>query len=272
MDETHSSLDAAISPGETGASGGRILRFRNILRGLQVALLFTFGGAGPVLAGGWSAPEAVVPASALKGVHGLAVLDDRRVLAGTVVGNATWEIDRASGAAKVHIPGPEGQADDIAVGPKGELAWTSYLQGIVRFREKEGAPIRILAKDLTGINSLAFDMNTGQLYASQVFLGDAMWEIDVAGAKAPRLIAKDLGGFNGFEVGPDGMIYGPLWFKGAVARMDPANGAITIINSEFQVPAAVNLDGKGNLWVLDTRAGDLSRVELATRRKHVVRK
>jgi sugar lactone lactonase YvrE len=208
----------------------------------------------------------------LKGVHGLAVLDDRRVLAGTVVGNAIWEIDRASGAAKIYIPGPEGQADDIAIGPKGELAWTSYLQGIVRFRETEGAPIRTLAKDLTGINSLAFDMKTGQLYASQVFLGDAMWEIDVAGAKAPRLIAKDLGGFNGFEVGPDGMLYGPLWFKGAVARMDPANGAITIINSQFQVPAAVNLDGKGNLWVVDTRAGDLSRIELATGRKQVVRK
>ena len=115
-------------------------------------------------------------------------------------------------------------------------------------------------------------MKTGQLYASQVFLGDAMWEIDVAGVKAPRLIAKDLGGFNGFEVGPDGQLYGPLWFKGAVARMNPANGAVTVLNSEFQVPAAVNLDGKGNLWVVDTRAGDLSRVDLATGRKTTVRK
>jgi len=146
-------------------------------------------------------------------VHGLAVLDDRRVLAGTVVGNDMWEVDRATGAAKVYIPAPEGQADDIAIGPRGELAWTSYLQGVIRYRETEGAPIRVLAKDLTGINSLAFDMKTGQLYASQVFLGDAMWEIDVAGVKAPRLIAKDLGGFNGFEVGPDGQLYGPLWFK-----------------------------------------------------------
>jgi hypothetical protein len=57
--------------------------------------------------------------------------------------------------------------------------------------------------------------------------------------KAPRLIAKDLGGFNGFEVGPDGQLYGPLWFKGAVARMNPENGAVTVLNSEFQVPAAV---------------------------------
>lgn len=223
-------------------------------------------------AGGWAAPRAVVQPSAFKGIHGLAVLDDRRLLAGTVVGNAIWEVDRTTGAAKVYIGGPEGQADDIAIGPKGELAWTSYIQGIVRYREKEGAAIRVLAKDLTGINSLAFDMKTGQLYASQVFLGDAVWEIDVAAAKPPRLIAKDLGGFNGFEVGPDGQLYGPLWFKGSVARMNPANGAVTVLNNEFQVPAAANLDGKGNLWVVDTRAGDLSRVDLATGRKTTVRK
>jgi hypothetical protein len=41
----------------------------------------------------------------------------------------------------------------------------------------------------------------------------------------PRLIARDLGGLNGFEVGPDGMIYGPLWFKNSVVRVDPARTA-----------------------------------------------
>lgn len=254
--------------------GGKGMRSHYLKAAIAFASMLAAMACGvqAAAAGDWAAPTAVVQPSAFKGIHGLSVLDRRRLLAGTVVGNAIWEVDRGTGAAKVYIPAPEGQADDIAVGPKGELAWTSYLQGVVRYRETEGAPIRVLAKDLTGINSLAFDMRTGQLYASQVFLGDAMWEIDVAGAKAPRLIAKDLGGFNGFEVGPDGQLYGPLWFKGAVARMDPATGAVTVINREFQVPAAVNLDGKGNLWVVDTRAGDISRVDLATGRKHDVRK
>ena len=248
------------------------MNIKRAMAAIGLGITVLAAGVASVEAEGWAAPKAVVEPSAFKGVHGLAVLDDRRLLAGTVVGNAIWEVDRATGAAKVYIGGPEGQADDIAIGPKGELAWTSYIQGIVRYREKEGAPVRVLARDLTGINSLAFDMKTGQLYASQVFLGDAMWEIDVAGVKPPRLIAKDLGGFNGFEVGPDGQLYGPLWFKGAVARMNPANGAVTVLNSEFQVPAAVNLDGKGALWVVDTRAGDLSRVDLATGRKTTVRK
>jgi streptogramin lyase len=220
---------------------------------------------------GWGAPEALVAPSSFTGVHGLAVDAKGRLLAGSVVGYSMWEVDRQSGAAKVLIAAPEGQADDIAVGPKGELAWTNYLMGMVRYRESDTAPMKVLAKDLPGLNSLDFDRKNGKLYASQVFLGDALWELDVAGVKAPRLIAKDMGGFNGFEVGPDGLLYGPLWFKGQVVKIDPANGAITVINSEFKVPAAANLDGKGNLWVVDTRTGELCKVELASGRKTVVK-
>jgi streptogramin lyase len=220
----------------------------------------------------WAAPEVLVAPSSFNGVHGLAVDAKGRLLAASVVGNSVWEVDRQTGAAKVMIPAPEGQADDIAVGPKGELAWTNYLMGMVRYRESDGAPMKVLAKDLPGLNSLDFDRRNGKLYASQVFLGDALWEIDVAGAKPPRLIAKDMGGFNGFEVGPDGMLYGPLWFKGQVVKINPANGQITVINSEFKIPAAANLDGKGNLWVVDTNTGELSKVELASGRKTVVKK
>jgi len=220
----------------------------------------------------WSAPEVLVAPSSFNGVHGLAVDARGRLLAASVVGNSLWEVDRQTGAARVLIPGPDGQADDIAVGPKGELAWTNYLMGMVRLRESDTAPIKVLAKDLPGINSLDFDRRSGKLYASQVFLGDALWEIDVTGAAAPRLIAKDLGGFNGFEVGPDGMLYGPLWFKGQVVKINPANGQVTVINREFKIPAAANLDGKGNLWVVDTNTGELSKVELASGRKTVMKK
>lgn len=221
---------------------------------------------------GWAPPEVLVAPSSFNGVHGLAVDGKGRLLAGSVVGNSLWEVDRQTGAAKVLIPAPEGQADDIAVGPKGELAWTNFLMGTLRYRESDAAPMKVLAKGLPGLNSLDFDRRNGKLYASQVFLGDALWEIDVAGVAPPRLIAKDMGGFNGFEVGPDGMLYGPLWFKGQVVRINPANGQITVINSEFKIPAAANLDGKGNLWVVDTNTGELSKVELANGRKTVMRK
>jgi sugar lactone lactonase YvrE len=220
---------------------------------------------------GWAAPEVVVPPSSFGGVHGLAIDSQGRLLAGSVVASSIWEVDRASGAAKIVVPAPEGQADDIAIGPHGEWAWTSYLMGMLRYRASDGAPIRVLARDLPGLNSLDFDRKSGKLYASQVFLGDALWEIDVRGEQPPRLIAKDLGGFNGFEVGPDGMLYGPLWFKGSVVRIDPATGAVTVINSQFKTPAAANLDGKGGLWVIDTATGELARVDLASGAKKVER-
>ena len=97
---------------------------------------------------GWQAPVALVAPSSFNGVHGLAVDYKGRLLAGSVVGNSLWEVDRNTGAARVMIPAPEGQADDIAVGPKTELAWTNYLMGMVRYRESDSAPIRVLAKDL----------------------------------------------------------------------------------------------------------------------------
>lgn len=238
---------------------------------LSLAGLLAACAGAPTRPDRWSAPEVLVAPSSFSGVHGLAVDAQGRLLAGSVVGNALWRVDRRSGAATVLVGAPEGQADDIAVGPRGELAWTNYLMGMVRYRESDAAPMRVLARDLPGLNSLDFDRRNGKLYASQVFLGDALWELDPAGAAAPRLVARDLGGFNGFEVGPDGMLYGPLWFKGQVVKIDPADGRVSVINREFKTPAAANLDGKGNLWVVDTQTGELSRVELASGRKTVVR-
>lgn len=225
----------------------------------------------PIRPVSWAAPEALVAPSAFAGVHGLAIDAKGRLLAGSVLGNTLWEVDRTTGAAKVLIDAPEGQADDIAVGPRGELAWTNYLMGMLRYRENDTAALQVLAKDLPGLNSLDFDRRNGKLYASQVFLGDALWEIDRTGQKPPRLIKKDMGGFNGFEVGPDGLLYGPLWFKGQVVKIDPANGNMTVIADGFKIPAAANLDGKGNLWVVDARSGELVRVDLASGKKTVAK-
>lgn len=216
-------------------------------------------------------PEVLVPPSNFKGVHGLAIDAKGRLLAGSVTGSALYEVDAATGKATVMIPPPEGQADDIAIGPRGEMAWTGFLQGVLRYRESDASPIRVLARDLPGINSVAFDRRNGRLYATQVFLGDALWEIDVAGARAPRLIARDLGGLNGFEVGRDGWIYGPLWFKGQVVRVNPDNGEVQNIARDFATPAAVNFDSGGNLYVVDTRTGELVRVQPGGARATVAR-
>ncbi|MBI1339613.1 hypothetical protein GC169_05290 [bacterium] len=196
------------------------------------------------------------------GVHGLAVEADGTVLAGSVVGQAIYAINPATGDVSVRIGPPDGMADDIAFGPGGVMAWTGYLTGKVFVQEPGGAP-RLVASGLPGANSLAFSAD-GKLYVTQVFLGDALHEVDWMGGGGARLIRSDLGGLNGFEVGPDGMIYGPLWFRNAIVRVDPSDGSATRVAGGFEVPAAANFGADGMLYAIDTKTGELKRIDPAT--------
>src|SRR3954452_16324305 len=210
----------------------------------------------------------LVPGSAFHGVHGLAIDKAGHLFAGSVAGAALYEVDIAGGSAKVAIPAPIGMADDIAFAPDGTMAWTGFLAGDLYSRKGDG-PIKKLASGLPGINSLAYRKD-GRLYATTVFLGDTLYEIDVEGVKPPRMIMEKMGGLNGFEFGPDDKLYGPLWFKGQVAKVDVDKAELTVVADGFKVPAAVNFDSKGNLWVVDTALGQLVKVDPKTGAKKVV--
>lgn len=215
----------------------------------------------------WEVTEFIGP-SPFHGVHGLAVEEDGTILAGSVVGQAIYAVNPATGEVSTRLGPPDGMADDIAFGPHEEMAWTGYLTGKVFIQEKGGQP-RMISAGLPGSNSLAFTKE-GRLYFTQVFLGDALYEADVTGATPARLIRKDLGGFNGFEVGPDGMLYGPLWFKNAIVRIDPATGADTVVADGFQIPAAANFGPDGNLYAIDTRTGEVKRIDMTTKAVTVI--
>ena len=210
----------------------------------------------------------LVPGSAFHGVHGLGIDKTGRLFAGSVAGAALYEVDRSNGTAKIAVPSPEGMADDIAFAPDGTMAWTGFLTGDLYSRKGDGA-VKKLASGLPGINSLAFRKD-GRLYATQVFLGDALYEIDVEGVKPPRKIMEQMGGLNGFEFGPDDKLYGPLWFKGQVARVDVDKAELAVVADGFKIPAAVNFDSKGNLFVVDTALGQLVRVDPKTGAKKMV--
>ncbi len=210
----------------------------------------------------------LVPGSAFHGVHGLGIDKSGRLFAGSVAGAALYEVDRNKGTAKIAIPSPEGMADDIAFAPDGTMAWTAFLTGDLYSRKGDG-PVKKLASGLPGINSLAFRKD-GRLYATQVFLGDALYEIDVEGVKPPRKIMEKMGGLNGFEFGPDDKLYGPLWFKGQVARVDVDKAELSVVADGFKIPAAVNFDSKGNLFVVDTALGQLVRVDTKSGAKKLV--
>jgi sugar lactone lactonase YvrE len=245
--------------------GDDVMTSRLALRAAVAAtVLFGAGGAS---AQGYEVTQ-LVSGSAFHGVHGLGIDKAGRLFAGSVAGAALYEVDRGNGTAKIAIPAPEGMADDIAFAPDGTMAWTGFLTGDLYSRKGDG-PIKKLASGLPGINSLAFRKD-GRLYATQVFLGDALYEIDVEGTKPPRKIMEKMGGLNGFEFGPDDMLYGPLWFKGQVAKVDVDKGELTVVADGFKIPAAVNFDSKGNLWVVDTALGQLVRVDPKTGAKKMI--
>lgn len=226
--------------------------------GAVAAVVFVLGHGISAQAEGYKV-ETLVPGSDFHGVHGLGIGPDGALFAGSVVGQSLYRVDRGSGDVSVEIDAPTGMADDIAFADDGTMAWTGFLTGEVFARAPGGEVVR-LAEGLPGINSLDFRAD-GRLYATQVFLGDALYEIDRAGEAAPRKIIEGMGGLNGFEFGPDDKLYGPLWFKGQVVRVDVDSGEIEVLAEGFKVPAAVNLDSQGNIWVVDTARGELVRLD-----------
>jgi len=223
---------------------------------LAAALLAAGSSA---FAAGYQAPERLLGPAPFLGVHGVAVDDQGKLYAGSVTGASLHLIDRASGKVSTLYEPPQGMADDIAIAPDGTMAWTGFLTGTLYARKGDG-PIQVLAKDLPGINSLAYDQK-GRLFATQVFLGDALYEIDTKGEKPPRKIKEGMGGLNGFEFGADGWLYGPLWFKGQVVKVNVDSGEMQTVADGFQTPAAVNFGPDGKLYVIDTKTGELFRVD-----------
>ena len=206
--------------------------------------------------------DVLVRGQPLAGLHGLTVDSDGRLLAGSVISGSIYEISRLQEFSGWDIfqPPPQGMADDLEQGPDGTLAWTAYLQGRVYSLAAEEKLPKVIAEGLPGVNSLAFDAK-GRLFVSRVFLADELYEMDPTGQNEPRLVASDLGGLNGFDFGSDGHIYGPLWFRNKIIRLNPDNLHMTDIATGLGIPAAVNFDSEGTLWAVDTQRGQLLSME-----------
>ncbi|WP_296333142.1 PQQ-binding-like beta-propeller repeat protein [Reyranella sp.] len=223
----------------------------------------------------------LVPGSWFHGVHGLAFNKDDQLFAGSVIGQTLYRVQVDSGEVDRVIDPPTGMADDIAFADDGTMAWTAFLIGKVYIRKPNGKTIEV-ANGMTGPNSLAFGKD-GRLFVSEVFLGDALYEIDIKNVDKPdfkplarnelRRIAEKLGGLNGFEVHKDdGFLYGPLWFKGEIVKVNLETGATEAIASGFKTPAAANIDpqNRDNVYVVDTGTGGIWSVSLTSKAKKLV--
>ncbi len=237
--------------------------------GMVLGIALLLAGCGGAVDTHWQR-EAAVPGSHFHGVHGLTFDKDDRLFVGDVFGQAIYEVDLKTKNVSTWVGPPVGEADDLEFGPDGTLVWTAFFAGEVRAQRPDGE-IVTLASGHPGFNSLAFAPD-GRLYATTVFLGDELYEIDLEGKKPARLVAQGFGGLNGFDFDADGNLYGPLIFKGKVARVDVESGEVTVIADGFGVPAAVNLNSRGEIYVNDTARGEMVRVHPETGAKTVVSK
>ncbi|MDC0675691.1 SMP-30/gluconolactonase/LRE family protein [Nannocystis radixulma] len=213
--------------------------------------------------------EVVVAGSPFQGVHGLVVDGKGHLLASNLLGQSVHSVDLKSGAVSTLVGPPLGGADDVTLGPDGSIYWTGFFSGRLMRRTPQGKT-RVIAKDLPGLNSLAF-RGDGRLYVTQLGRADALWEVDPRGSKKPKQILAGPGFLNGFEFGPDDRLYGPLLLKRQVVRLDVDSGKIDVVADGFAMPTAVNFDARReHLYVVDAATGELVRVRVATGAKEVV--
>jgi sugar lactone lactonase YvrE len=65
-------------------------------------------------------------------------------------------------------------------------------------------------------------------------------------------------------------LYGPLWFKGMVVKIDVDKKTITPVATGFKIPAAVNFASSGELYVVDTALGQVVQVDVASGQKTLI--
>lgn len=204
--------------------------------------------------------QRLVSGTTLHSPNGIALAPNGDLFTASLASETISAVDPRTGRNRTLVGPRDGRSDDLAVAPSGEILWTDPVGGVVKGRAPDGR-IRTVARDLPGVNSIAFDRSGKHLYVGQLTFADALWEIDLAGQAAPRLVVRDPGGLNAFAFGPDGMIYAPRSKYGEVARVDPRTGAISVLAQGFRQPVSVRFDPRNRLYALDGATGQLARID-----------
>jgi len=215
----------------------------------------------------WELQPVVNGGSKFHGVHGLRFDKDNNLFAVSVIGQSRFKVDTKTGALERVQGPPEGMADDLAFGPDGTVVWTAIEDGIL-YAQSPGGPVRKLWEGQRGLNAVSFSRDGKRLFVTLVFYGDALYEIDLTGVKPPRLVVDKPGGLNAFELGDDGMIYGPLVFGHRIVKIDPDTGKMTTVSDELEDPGALKLDFKGSAYALNNDT-ELRKIDLKTGKSEV---
>ena len=206
--------------------------------------------------------DVLIEGSGLHSANGVTFGPDGRLYVASAFGESVFAVDVTTGEVETVVGPFSGESDDLVFTPRGDMIWTAVLEGAVRQRTVEGE-VSDLATGIAGANSIALTRDGRRLFVGQVFLGEGLWEIDVQGSAAPRLVAEGTGGLNAFQFGADGLIYAPSWERGQVVRVHPETGATEVLAEGFGKPGAVKFGADEQLYVLDDATGELFALDRA---------
>lgn len=241
---------------------------------VTTAATATPGSGSPGASGGYQT-HTFIRGADIHGANGLAVDASGRLLVASVFGGELVALDPQTGQILDRLghdlggPGVGVDApDDVAVGPDGSIYWTDILVGEVGRLAPNGAVTKQFVGQ--GMNPIAFTAS-GRLFVAQAFFGDGLYELDPDLVNPPRVVIANSGAppfpsqLNGFDFGPDGMLYSPQPFLGKIVRIDPESGAMTLL-TQFPLgvnPTSVEFDSQGRLHA-SLGDGTIVRVDRTT--------
>lgn len=217
--------------------------------------------------------DVILQGAPIHGANGLAIDQQGRLIVASVMGHELVALDPATGTvlerigpyvAEVDVGGP----DDVAVAPDGSICWTDTMGGFVDCLRADGSVDQQFVAE--GVNPIAF-LPDGRMFVAQAFAGDALYELDPALVDPPRLVMSGSGiapwpdQLNGFDFGPDGLLYAPRPFSAQVGRIDVDAASPTFeVLAEGSVWGSVEFDSQGRLYASSPVTGEIALVDTET--------